>query len=85
MQHLIASSGRCVVLRNDPALLRRPGPIDSRAAIGRIVTETGWEPRIPFEESLDDLWRDVRDRQAVNPWGGSSIAAEPAWRLPLTA
>ena len=85
LQHLIAASGRCVVLRNDPALLRFPGPIDSRAAIGRIVTDTGWEPRIAFEESLDDLWRDVRNRQAVNPWSGSSIAAEPAWRLPLTA
>lgn len=85
LQHLIAASGRCVVLRNDPALLRRPGPIDSRAAIDRIVMETGWEPRISFEKSLDDLWRDVRDLAAANPPGVSSIAAEPTWRLPLTA
>jgi nucleoside-diphosphate-sugar epimerase len=85
LQHLIASSARSVVLREDPALLRSPGPIDSRAAIGRIVEETGWEPRIPFEQSLDDLWREVRDRRPVNPWSGAPAPSDSAWRLPLTA
>ncbi len=62
---LIASSGRSVVEREDPALLRRPGPGDSRAAIARIVAETGWQPRIAFEKSLLDLWREVSGRQPV--------------------
>jgi GDP-4-dehydro-6-deoxy-D-mannose reductase len=85
LRHLVTASGRSVVFRDDPALLRRPGPSDSRAAIGRIAAETGWVPRISFEESLDDLWCEVRGRQAVNPWSGTAVAGSTAWRLPLTA
>jgi GDP-4-dehydro-6-deoxy-D-mannose reductase len=85
LEFLIESSGRSVVPHEDPDLLRIPGPADSRAAIDRIVAETGWEPRIAFEESLRDLWREVTDRQAVNPWRGTPAAESPAWRLPLTA
>jgi nucleoside-diphosphate-sugar epimerase len=76
---LVALSGRSVVRREDPALLRRPGPPDSRAAIGRVVAETGWEPRVSFGESLRDLWEDVRHRGPANPWSGAAV------RLPLTA
>jgi GDP-4-dehydro-6-deoxy-D-mannose reductase len=85
LAYLIKSSGRAVVPREDAALLRRRGPSDSRAAIGRIVAETGWQPRIGFEESLHDLWREVSGRQPVNPWREAAIADLPAWRLPLTA
>jgi GDP-4-dehydro-6-deoxy-D-mannose reductase len=82
---LTTSSGRSVNVRQDSALLRRPGPLDSRAAIGRIVAETGWEPRITFEESLRDLWDEVSHRRRVNPWNGASADVRPAWPLPLTA
>jgi nucleoside-diphosphate-sugar epimerase len=82
---LIRSSGRSVVERPDPALLRRPGPVDSRAAIGRIVAETGWQPRIGFEESLRDLWREVSGREATNPWREGAVAGLTTPRLPLTA
>jgi GDP-4-dehydro-6-deoxy-D-mannose reductase len=82
---LIESSCRSVVCREDPALLRRTGPSDSRAAIGRIVAETGWQPRIAFEESLRDLWREVSGRQQVNPWRAAAAGGLPTWRLPLTA
>ncbi len=82
---LIKSSGRSVGCHEDPTLLRRPGPADSRAAIGRIVADTGWQPRISFEESLRDLWRDISERQAINRWREAAIVASPAWRLPLTA
>ena len=85
LDFLTVLSGRSVVRREDPDLIRRPGPADSRAAIGRIVAETGWEPRISFEKSLRDLWRQVSGRQPVNPWNGAAAAARPAWRLPLTA
>ncbi len=59
---LIAMSGRSVNVREDPALVRRTGPADSRAEIRKIVHETGWEPRIPFEESLRALWYAVKTR-----------------------
>src|SRR5262249_52012547 len=42
---LIDWSRRAVIRREDPALLRRRGPSDSRAAIDRIRAETAWEPR----------------------------------------
>jgi nucleoside-diphosphate-sugar epimerase len=83
LNDLIQWSGRSVVRREDPELLHRPGPLDSRAAIDRIAATTGWEPRISFEESLHDLWRDIRDRQAFNPW--RTLPLEPRCRLPLTA
>jgi nucleoside-diphosphate-sugar epimerase len=82
---LVQSSGRSVVFREDPTLLGRPGPGDSRAAIGRIVAETGWRPRIAFEESLRDLWREVSGRQPVNPWREAGAMDALARRLPLTA
>jgi GDP-4-dehydro-6-deoxy-D-mannose reductase len=82
---LVKSSGRAVAYREDPALLRRPGPSDSRAAIDRIVGETGWQPRIAFEESLRDLWREVSGHRPVNLWREAGAAGLPTWRLPLTA
>ncbi len=80
---LVGLSGRSVQTRIDPRLLDRRGPSDSTAAIGRVVAETGWEPRISWEQSLADLWRDVREAQAARLWQGP--VADPAWRLPLTA
>ncbi len=68
LETLIELSGRSVVLRDDPGLMLRSGPLDSRAAIDRIVAHTGWGPRISLAESLRDLWSDVRDRQPINPW-----------------
>lgn len=85
LEFLIRSSGRSVVIRQDPALARRPGPSDSRADIGRIVAECGWAPRIGFEESLRDLWGEISRRHGNNPWNAASAAGRPAWRLPLTA
>jgi GDP-4-dehydro-6-deoxy-D-mannose reductase len=52
---LLAVSGRHVTLvttRNTPTDCGD----DSRAAIGRIVADTGWQPEIAFEQSLRDLW-----------------------------
>ena len=82
LETLIELSGRSVVPRDDPGLMLRRGPLDSRAAIHRIVADTGWGPRISLEESLRDLWSDVRDRQPINPW--RSAPSGPERRLPLT-
>jgi GDP-4-dehydro-6-deoxy-D-mannose reductase len=82
LEILARLSGRAVETIVDPALLSRRGAPDSRAAIGRIITQTGWEPRIPWEQSLTDLWCEVRDRQALKPWDG--FGSGTARRLPLT-
>jgi nucleoside-diphosphate-sugar epimerase len=56
---LIRLSGRKVNLRVDPSLGNRHGPADSRADTSRIVEHTGWQPRISWQESLADLWRET--------------------------
>jgi GDP-4-dehydro-6-deoxy-D-mannose reductase len=63
LDHLIRLSGRSVSIGADPALVKRRGPSDSRADIRRIVAHTGWSPTIPWEQSLDDLWREVQSRR----------------------
>ncbi|HMB07936.1 MAG TPA: NAD-dependent epimerase/dehydratase family protein [Isosphaeraceae bacterium] len=69
LDHLIRLSGRTVAPEAAPPPAARRGPSDSRAAIGRIVDETGWRPAIAWRRSLEDLWQEARARA----------------RLPLTA
>jgi len=52
---LVLRSGRRVEVSHASDGPPRNGPRDSRADIGRIVRETGWSPRVPFETSLADL------------------------------
>ncbi len=78
LDSLLRWSGRTVKLRVDPALLGRRGPADSRAAIGRIVADTGWQPRIAWEESLADLWRETREGRSQDLWRANP---EPYKRL----
>jgi nucleoside-diphosphate-sugar epimerase len=63
LDRLIRLSGRSVRLRIDPVLCKRRGPADSRADINRIITDTGWQPQVSWEESLFDLWKAAHDRQ----------------------
>ncbi|HZI80591.1 MAG TPA: GDP-mannose 4,6-dehydratase [Vicinamibacterales bacterium] len=57
---LVARARVKVTVETDPALLR---PNDTAALVGdcsRLQRDTGWTPRIPFEQMLDDLleyWR----------------------------
>jgi nucleoside-diphosphate-sugar epimerase len=63
LERLIQLSGRTVRVSVDSALKGRRGPVDSRANIDRIMTHTDWEPTISWEQSLDDLWREVDGRK----------------------
>ena len=63
LERLIYVSGRSVRISVDPAIASHRGPIDSRANIDRIVSQTGWHPTIPWEQSLDDLWREADARK----------------------
>lgn len=62
LAELIRLSGRAVCLEIDSTLGNPQGPSDSRADIGRIRQEVGWEPRISWEKSLADLWNDAKIR-----------------------
>jgi GDP-4-dehydro-6-deoxy-D-mannose reductase len=52
-------SGRTVQIKIDHSLGNPRGPADSRADITRIVAHTAWRPRISWQESLTDLWRET--------------------------
>ena len=41
------------------------GPSDSRANIGRILTETTWAPQISWEQSLRDLWDHAKRSSSI--------------------
>jgi GDP-4-dehydro-6-deoxy-D-mannose reductase len=58
LDELIRLSGRSVKLCMDPRRSQRRAPLDSRADIRRIVDHTCWTPRVPFEQSLVDLWQE---------------------------
>jgi nucleoside-diphosphate-sugar epimerase len=62
LDQLIHLSGRAVGVSVDAALKSRPGPADSRASIDRIVNQTGWQPSISWERSLEDLWHEALAR-----------------------
>jgi nucleoside-diphosphate-sugar epimerase len=62
LDRLIELSGRAVRVSVDPALKSRSGPADSRASIDRIVNQTGWQPTISWERSLEDLWHEALAR-----------------------
>jgi len=62
LERLISLSRRAVRVSVDQALQSRRGPADSRASIDRIVAHTGWRPRISWEQSLDELWRELEAR-----------------------
>jgi nucleoside-diphosphate-sugar epimerase len=63
LERLKQLSGRDVRVSVDPELQRRRGPVDSRANIDRIMTHTGWQPSISWEQSIEDLWREVDGRK----------------------
>ena len=62
LERLLARARVPIPVHLDPARLR---PLDQPLVLGdpsRIQSELGWTPKIPFEQSLDDLlayWREV--------------------------
>ncbi|MEO6810468.1 MAG: NAD-dependent epimerase/dehydratase family protein [Isosphaeraceae bacterium] len=58
---LVGLSGRQVCIDVDPTI-QRPGTADSRARIDRIRDHTGWGPRIAWELSLANLWREALEK-----------------------
>ncbi|QDV35974.1 NAD-dependent epimerase/dehydratase family protein [Tautonia plasticadhaerens] len=75
LDRLIALSGLRVTVEagSNPS-----GPTDSRADLGAMTRDTGWAPRIGFEESLADLWRSVADRRITAP----SVRVDPGSTAP---
>jgi GDP-4-dehydro-6-deoxy-D-mannose reductase len=81
LDRLIALSGVAVRVEVDPARLR---PSDVEILVGdssRFRADTGWEPRIPFDQTLSDVldfWRARLAGRAEGAPGGhsQSVTAE---------
>ncbi len=61
---LLSYSTVSVEVRPDPQRMR---PVDRPLVVGsaaRLQTDTGWQPQIPFEQSLRDVLEDARGRVA---------------------
>ena len=79
LELLIRHSGRPV--RVDVDRSRPSGPADSRADIGRIRREVGWSPRIPFEQSVADLWAAAPGAVAIDKVRRSPIMRHSGRRI----
>ena len=70
VQALASRSRVPVALVNDPARYR---PVDVPVVMGsaeRLFAESGWQPRIPLDKTLDDLldwWRETVAAEAIGP------------------
>ena len=67
---LLSYSTARIEVRQDPALMR---PVDVPRRVGdasRLRRSTGWEPEIPFEQSLLDILNDWRQRMGLLPHAG---------------
>jgi len=54
---LIAVSGLTVEVKQDPARMRGPEVLELYASNEKAWRECGWKPSIPFERSLEDVYR----------------------------
>lgn len=57
-----ALAGLDVGIEIDPALVRSDDPAEIRGDASRIATDLGWRPTIPLEDTLRDVFADVRAR-----------------------
>jgi GDP-4-dehydro-6-deoxy-D-mannose reductase len=65
--HLVQQARRPIELAPDPALLRPADLPVLRGDASKLRAATGWSPRIPIEQTLDDLLGDMRTRVASEP------------------
>ncbi|MFC2031172.1 GDP-mannose 4,6-dehydratase [Chloroflexota bacterium] len=75
LQLLLTMTGAQVEVRPDPARLRPSDVKVLQADCQRLRELTGWEPEIPFQETLEDLLNYWRGR--VRRDGAASGAARP--------
>lgn len=70
LETLIRLSGRSVSVVQDPARMRPVEVPEVRADIRKFQTRTGWQPTIPFEQSMADVldyWREQVRTGAGDP------------------
>lgn len=60
LQRLIALSSKTIPTEYDPQLFRPSEPTRQEPSVEKFVRETGWEPKVSFQDSLQhllDYWR----------------------------
>ncbi len=63
---LLSFSKRPIEVRADPARMTKADASIKWGDISRIHAATGWQPEIPFEQTLKDLLEDCRQRVAAS-------------------
>ena len=67
---LLGYSTATIEVRQDPARMR-PSDVPRRVGdYGKLHAHTGWQPTIPFEQSLLDILNDWRQRMGLPPRAG---------------
>ncbi|MBI4505313.1 MAG: GDP-mannose 4,6-dehydratase [Chloroflexi bacterium] len=61
---LLDASGLAVRVEQAPELVRPVDVPEMRCDNRKLVAATGWAPRVPFAETLHDVWLDWRERVA---------------------
>lgn len=64
---LIAQARCPVSVRTDPSRFRPADAAEISADVGRIRTEFGWQPRIPFETTIRDILSYWREQVSLQP------------------
>ena len=62
LRMLVSRSARKISVRVDPAKLRKIDILYLAGSNRKIKSQTGWEPRIPLEQTLKDLLDDWREK-----------------------
>jgi GDP-4-dehydro-6-deoxy-D-mannose reductase len=73
---LLSFSSVPIEVRQDPARMR-PSDVPRRVGnAAKLRQRTGWEPTIPFEQSLLDILNDWRGRMGLQRGAGHHAGAE---------
>lgn len=62
LETLLKMSSRRIQVEVDPQRLRPSDVLRLRGNCSKLKQETGWEPKIPFKKTLEDLLNDWRDK-----------------------
>jgi GDP-4-dehydro-6-deoxy-D-mannose reductase len=65
LDRLVDASGLDVEISEDPARMRPADVPIVRGSYARLRSLTGWEPEIPLDETLRDVWTDALERTSA--------------------
>ena len=65
LDRLVEASGLDVAISEDPSRMRPADVPIARGSAARLRSLTGWEPEIPLDQTLRDVWADALERTST--------------------